>query len=250
VASPIARGTGGVPKLEQAALAAGGDALAPPALLGDLPAAAVVAPPPPKTHNVLLAIGIGAVALVATLIIVFAVQSGDDGADDGLGPKLDQGEDLISNVSVDVQVTALPKPDPGPDPAPGPGPGPGPKPRIRNPSTGNGGGGGGGATPVVEPDRSGLTALSVDEVDAMSRRMSTGPRRCYEQATKKDPFLEVKTIKAVITIDRSGMVSKVELLNRANEQLDGCLASAIKRWKFRENSEGLATQISFVFASS
>jgi hypothetical protein len=83
----------------------------------------------------------------------------------------------------------------------------------------------------------------------MSQKMSTGPRRCYEQAKRKDPFLDVKRLRAVITVDKTGTVTKVELIDHANQQLDGCLAGAIGRWKFRENSEGLTSQVSFAFMS-
>jgi hypothetical protein len=84
----------------------------------------------------------------------------------------------------------------------------------------------------------------------MSQKMSTGPRRCYEQAKRKDPFLDVKRLRAVITVDKAGTVTRVELIDHSTStQLDNCLSGAIGRWKFRENSDGLTSQVSFAFMS-
>jgi predicted Zn finger-like uncharacterized protein len=265
-AGAVARGTGAVPKFEQAALAASGDglpstaAIVPPPLTGtESEIVQQLAQPPRATsHRMLLFGGLGVVAILATLVIVFSTRGGDD-EDPTQGPRLISGEEGLEDISMEVAVEVLPQPT-NPDTNPTTNPptnGSGTKPptngggtsRPKNPNSGGNNGGGNNGGGKDEPDPRGLTALSGDDVVAMSQKMSTGPRRCYEQAKKKDPFLDVKRLRAVITVDKAGTVTRVELIDHANQQLDSCLSGAIGRWKFRENTSGLTSQVSFAFMS-
>jgi predicted Zn finger-like uncharacterized protein len=260
-AAAVARGTGAVPKFDAASLAASGDALAPPGnntlslppLSGTeselVQQLAEPAKPPGKLVWILG--GVGLLAIITTLVIIIAAQ-GDDEPEQG-ARLIDDGTD-IQDVSVEVTATVIPN---TPDPPVGSGSGSAGTGKTGTGKTGTGktgtsGGSQNSGTQVKPPiaGREGLTSLTGDDVVAMSNKMSTGPRRCYEQAKRKDPFLDVKRLRAVITVNTSGTVTRVELLDHANDQLDTCLSNAIGRWKFRENSEGLTSQVSFQFMST
>jgi hypothetical protein len=253
----VARGTGMVPKYDAASLAASGDVLPPPLTGAEHELVKQLAQEPTKTsrHMLWLAGGIGAIAVVATVVIVLASRGGST-EDDGNGPRLLEGEDL-ADVAISVEVMPTPR-DSTTNPTPGPGSataggnnGGGKRPNTGGTRPANTGAGGNNpAAGNVPPERAGLYALSGEDVEQMSQKMSIGPRRCYEQAKKKDPFLEVKRLRAVITVNTAGTVTRVELLDHANEQLDTCLSNALGRWKFRENSEGLTSQVSFQFMST
>jgi predicted Zn finger-like uncharacterized protein len=91
------------------------------------------------------------------------------------------------------------------------------------------------------------TPLSGDEVETMSQRNSSGLQRCYEQALKKDIFLEVKSIKVTISIDTSGIVSSVSMSSHADHALGLCMISRIRNWRFRQSSRGLDAKFTVAF---
>jgi hypothetical protein len=121
------------------------------------------------------------------------------------------------------------------------------KPFGTNPAAG--GSVGGAATPtgkteiVIGPDGKPLEPLTVDEMLAVSSRMSSGTRRCYERALKEDPFLKVSKITVSIVVEDSGVVSSVTLDSFSTQTLGKCLIAAIRRWPFRRSPK----RESFVF---
>ncbi|MEZ4359504.1 MAG: GYF domain-containing protein [Kofleriaceae bacterium] len=122
----------------------------------------------------------------------------------------------------------------------------------RPPSTGSNPGTGststGGGKVETTPPPKALTALGGDEVEEMSQRNSGGLNRCYEQALKKDIFLEVKSIKITISIDASGSVTGVQLSSHADHALGTCMIARIRAWRFRPNLRGLDAKFTVAFA--
>lgn len=112
-----------------------------------------------------------------------------------------------------------------------------------NPNPGTGSGGKVETTPVTGP----ATPLGGDEVEEMSQRNSSGLQRCYEQALKKDIFLEVKSIKVTISIDTTGIVSSVAMSSHADHALGQCMIARIRNWRFRANSRGLDAKFTVAF---
>ena len=116
--------------------------------------------------------------------------------------------------------------------------------RPENP--GNGTSGTGRQVPGQNPaDAS--KPLSPDEVQRMATRSQSGFVRCYERAKRKDPFLEVKSLKLTLTVGRDGSVSKVSLSNHQDSPLGMCLKGAVGRWSFRASKGGITTEIGLKF---
>ena len=92
-----------------------------------------------------------------------------------------------------------------------------------------------------------VTDLTPDDVQAMYREKSMGTQRCWEQAQKKDPFIDAKKINATLAIDKNGVVTDVSLSAFGGEFLGQCLAGRIKLWKFHASPAGLHTQLTFAF---
>jgi predicted Zn finger-like uncharacterized protein len=254
---PIAaRGTNSVPRIDQAAIAAGGsgDALIAMPAPGEIPPDAA-APAPVishKSHALFLAIGVLVLGAIAAVVIVVATQP-DDEAPPISGPDIseDVGE-LSYSVDPVTGKVEIKKVDPATSPNNGTGGrNPGTRPKNPNNNGGNTNTNNGGKS-EVRMGRNGLPLTDLDgsEVDATAQKYSTGFMRCYEQAKKKDPFLEVKKIYATLTVDRSGQVTSVSLSSFSNHHLGMCLAGAIKRWPFRESTDGITSQISIVFQNS
>jgi hypothetical protein len=97
------------------------------------------------------------------------------------------------------------------------------------------------------PPTGALTPLGGDEVEEMSQRNSSGLQRCYEQALKKDIFLEVKSIKVTISIDNNGVVNSVGMSSHADHVLGQCMIARIRNWRFRSNSRGLDAKFTVAF---
>lgn len=114
------------------------------------------------------------------------------------------------------------------------------------PGTGQGPGGKIEAAPSAGP----LTPLGGEEVEEMSQRNSSGLQRCYEQALKKDIFLDVKSIKVTISIDAAGMVQSVGMSSHADHVLGQCMVARIRNWRFRANSRGLDAKFTVAFGRS
>ena len=100
--------------------------------------------------------------------------------------------------------------------------------------------------PIGGPDGP-ITELTPDDVQAMYREKSMGTQRCWEQAQKKDPFIDAKKINATLAIDKTGVVTDVNLSAFGGEFLGQCLAGRIKLWKFHASPAGLHTQLTFAF---
>jgi predicted Zn finger-like uncharacterized protein len=250
-AAAIARGTGGVPSVAAAATAPDGSAIAGdgalPALsdaaLADLQPA-VVAAPAHKQHAILLIAAAIAVLLIGgTIAVVVATQGNDEGAVatgdtsrfDSLGRRIDDPRRIATEKAKAEAAKTVGKTGTTIR-----------KPFGTNPSSGTVGG---AATPagkteiVIGPDGKPLEPLTVDEMLAVSSRMSSGTRRCYERALKEDPFLKVSKITVSIVVEDSGVVSSVTLDSFSTQTLGKCLTAAIRRWPFRRSPK----RESFVF---
>lgn len=92
-----------------------------------------------------------------------------------------------------------------------------------------------------------LTPLGGSEVEEMSQRNSSGLQRCYEQALKKDIFLDVKSIKVTISIDAAGVVNAVQMSSHGDHVLGQCMTSRIRNWRFRPNTRGLDAKFTVAF---
>lgn len=92
--------------------------------------------------------------------------------------------------------------------------------------------------------------LTPDDVLRVSRENALGNRRCYEHALKKDPFLDVKTIKVKLTVSPSGVVTKLTMSSHADTVLGECLQSRIRKWVFRKSPGGITTQLTLSFEQS
>lgn len=241
--------------LALAAQEAQADALADVAGAG-APLAAQVAPPPKRGHLGLLIV---AALTLAAVIALVMVASGVFSSDDQDGPRI--AVDDYDNLG--GRKDPVFRPGSGTPVKPGSaGDGsakvikPWTNPNVNgnnnnpnnngnnNPNT-NGGSGkveiAGSSGPLLE--------LKADDVENMFQRNSDISRRCYEQALKKDPFLEVKKIAVTMTVDKAGTVNDVGLSSHADQQLGKCLMQRIKSWRFRESSGGITTRINVVFGS-
>ena len=204
-----------------------------------------VSPPPKRNHGVYWLAGALLLVLVAAIVFVIATQrSGNDdepatvaGAEyDELGRRIDDPLRRAAAGSGSA-VSA----------------GSGSAKVVRNPSGGSGkSGGGSGTTASSGSDAgsatvSGTSPLTPDDVIDKSRQMSTGTQRCWEQAQKRDLFIEAKSIKVTLSVDSAGKVQQVSLSDFANDFLGQCLSTAIKRWTFRPSTNGIVTQIKLAF---
>lgn len=97
------------------------------------------------------------------------------------------------------------------------------------------------------PGEEGVTALKPSDVIIMSRKQSLGTRRCYEQALRKDPFLEVKNIKVRLVVAASGVVTQVRLGSKADTFLGQCLTARIRAWPFRKSTGGITMDLTLSF---
>jgi predicted Zn finger-like uncharacterized protein len=268
-ASPNA--TGAVPKqvLQEAAAPASALAVAAASSLhdevhGTAPAAdappmlAPVAVPIKRKHtNVFIAAGVGLALLIG--LIIFLASNGDD--DDGGGRSARGGGDVenLGRTIDDPRYTGIGKRpgDTQTDPVANPKNPRNPR-NPRNPS-GNGSSGGSQQTTtgsgtgtgktelVIGPDGQPIEPLTPDDVVTQAQRNASGTQRCYERALKKDPFIKVKSIAALISISRDGKVADVTLDQMSAEPLGQCLIAAIKRWPFRKSTEGINTKITLKF---
>ena len=57
----------------------------------------------------------------------------------------------------------------------------------------------------------------------------------------------MKSIKALISVGKDGVVSSVSLDSMQTQTLGQCLTAAIKRWTFRKSTAGIDTQITLKF---
>ncbi|HPH67315.1 MAG TPA: GYF domain-containing protein [Kofleriaceae bacterium] len=238
--------------LALAAQEAQADALADVSPTG-VPLATHVAPPPKRGHLGLIVVGVLLLAAI-TLVVLVATGvfssnsesdvriSSDEGYDDlgrrindpvfrpgsGIPVKPGSGSDSVGKV---VKPWTNPNTNGNPNTNP-----------VRDGSGSNG-----------KTENNGLTGpateLKADDVESMFSRNGDISRRCYEQALKKDPFLDVKKIAVTMSVDKAGVVNDVSLSSHADHQLGKCLTQRIKGWRFRESTSGITTRINVVFGS-
>ena len=101
--------------------------------------------------------------------------------------------------------------------------------------------------PPATDDPDSQKPFNPDDVIRKSNRSQISFKRCHERAKKKDPFLEVSSIKIDIKIDKTGKVADVKLSNMAGTYIGNCLTGTVKRWKFRASTEGINTQLAVKF---
>jgi predicted Zn finger-like uncharacterized protein len=211
-----------------------------------------------RKHTAVIVAG-GAALLAVIGLVIFLASSGDDDDSDG---------SHIGGSGGDVEGLGLTPDDPRFPNRAGTKVGTGavatdPIAKIprtpRNPRTGTGstngtGGGTNGNGPgtgkselVIGPDGQPVEPLTPDDVVSQAQRNASGTQRCYERALKKDPFIKVKSIAALITIGKDGKVASVSLDQMSAEPLGVCLIAAIKRWPFRHSTEGINTKITLKF---
>jgi len=89
--------------------------------------------------------------------------------------------------------------------------------------------------------------LDPDEVQRMATRSQSGFVRCYERARRKDPFLQLESLKVMLTVGTGGRVGNVMLSSHQDTALGGCLKSAVERWSFRASRGGITTEIGLKF---
>lgn len=263
----IARGTGAVSSMNQAAGAAAATGAAEPVSVAPGAAPdqehsiyAALATPPPRRRTALYA-GLAAVAVAIIAVVAVVATSGGGSSDDG---DLQQAQTrTYDDLGFNVEDPANPRPATGAGtasaPVPDKGTGPSPGTGKRNPTGGTGSrpqnptnGTGTASNPppensLIGPDGQPIKPLTPDDVFAMSSKMEIGTRRCYERALKEDPFLKVAKIKATITVTKAGSVSNVALSTMQGTPLATCLAAAIGRWRFRPSTEGIVSEFALVF---
>ncbi|MCA9674931.1 MAG: AgmX/PglI C-terminal domain-containing protein, partial [Myxococcales bacterium] len=223
-----------------------------------VPAAVLIPPAPPRRSHTGIYVAAAVVLFaVVALVVVFAVTG--DAEDEGghVGGTSGNFEDLGRTIDDPRYVTrgsggsAEAPPDPRGSARTGTGTvkrGTGSTSTSGGTGTTPGTGAGTGKTEVViGPDGRPLEPLSPDDVIAVAARMSTGTQRCYNRALKEDPFLKVKSIKALISVGKDGVVSSVSLDSMQTQTLGQCLTAAIKRWTFRKSTAGIDTQITLKF---
>ena len=259
-ATAIARGTGATAAMGAQPPPADAAAAVDPVAPEPEPVPSFEPPPPARRRQVVLpALMIAMVLAVVAVVVVALSSSGDDGGD-ATASSTTNYENL--GFQVDDPINRRKPPEPVvPDKGSATGTTAPVKPRGTGGGTTAGGNTGGGNSAnagnqtagtgkvenVLGPDGQPLRELTPDEVFAMSARMEIGTRRCYERALKDDPFLKVSKIKATITVTAAGVVTAVNLSTMAETPLGTCLATAIKRWKFRASTSGIVSEFSLVF---
>ena len=229
--------------------------------------AAVLTPmvrPQRKPQTALLAV-VGALLLAAVGLVIFlAVGNSDSESSGNVGGSGGDVEDLaltIDDPRYPQRGTGKSAGSAEPDPIPKTGTGKSGtgKTGTGKTNTGNtsgsntqvsGTGSGTGKTEVVMGPDGPVEPLSPDDVIMQAMKMSTGTQRCYSRALKDDPFLKVKSIGALISINAAGKVTEVNLDSMETSTLGQCLAAAIKRWPFRKSTEGIDTKITLKFEQS
>jgi hypothetical protein len=201
----------------------------------------------------LVLVAVALLGVVGAIVAVVANSGGDDGP----------GIHISSRGTEDI--TSRPEDPMHPRNPVGSNSDPGPliKPPIRHPNNngsgqtlpnGNNGqpsgsGSGSSGKTEVEIGPGAVTDLKPTDVEDMSAKQSSGSTRCYEQALKKDIFLDVKKIAVTITVDPTGQVNDVSLSNGGADFLGKCLSSRIRGWKFRPSTKGITAKFTMVFSN-
>ncbi|MBP9087780.1 MAG: zinc-ribbon domain-containing protein [Kofleriaceae bacterium] len=241
--------------LALAAQAAQADALADVSAAG-VPLAAQVAPPPKRGHlGVIIVVALTTIAVIVLVLVAAGVFSSDD--QDGPRIAIDDYANLGGRKDPVFRPGSAAPVKPG---SAADGAGKVVKPWNNPNHSGNGNNPNNSGT-GNNPNNSGsgkvetvgvngpVLELKADDVENMFQRNSDISRRCYEQALKKDPFLDVKKIAVTMSVDKVGMVNDVGLSSHADHQLGKCLTQRIKAWRFRPSTGGITTRINVVFGS-
>lgn len=128
------------------------------------------------------------------------------------------------------------------------------------PETGDGPGdvdGGGYTAPPGEVDLSGAGSdqpvkqgtLEPGDIAEVYRRQQSSVNRCYANAIKRDPLLEVPKTQVTLEVAGSGRVTRVSIPSLAGKPLGSCLVASITRWTFPKSTEGFAGRFPIVFRS-
>jgi predicted Zn finger-like uncharacterized protein len=226
------------------------------------PGEPVLAPVTARSRRPALPIlaALAVLVLAATGIVVLLLTTGGQAAEDA-GSFTSTGRD-VEGLAISVEDPRYPRGRGGEPVAEAPveeaaKPKPGGATAARKPASAAGGPGGavtsrpdpggGKAEAVLGPDGQAVTPLTPDDVISVASRMASGTQRCYQRALKEDPFLQVRSLGALISIGRDGKVSAVTLDSLQTSSLGQCLVAAIKRWPFRRSTEGLHTKITLKF---
>ncbi len=214
------------------------------------PALLTFQPEPRRWRHLLPLIAGAAVVAIAVGLLIYFNTGGDD-MEGGLARSDVGGGELGRQADPRViRIPGLPAPNQT-EQAPG-------SSKTRRPtrSTSHGSQGSNGSStsnaddgPKVPhlPGQEDVTALKPSDVIIMSRKQSLGTRRCYEQALRKDPFLEAKNIKVRLVVAASGVVTQVKLGSKGDTFLGQCLTARIRAWPFRKSTGGITMDLTLSF---
>jgi hypothetical protein len=80
------------------------------------------------------------------------------------------------------------------------------------------------------------------------RRNTSQAKICYERTLKRDPSLRQIRVDVSLTVGLSGMVKEVKLKGAdKTSDLDECLRSSVRRWRFPPGSEEYPVQFPLLF---
>jgi predicted Zn finger-like uncharacterized protein len=93
--------------------------------------------------------------------------------------------------------------------------------------------------------------LRAEEIEDMASKQGDGTKRCYMRAQKGALGLEVgdvKKIDVMLTVDREGAVTDVQLSDHGGDPFGKCIITRIRGWKFRQSPGGVF-KIALAFSS-
>ena len=91
------------------------------------------------------------------------------------------------------------------------------------------------------PEIPGQSRLKPDEIEDMAAKQGEGTKRCYMRAQKGALGLDVADIKKIdvmLTVDKDGTVTDVQLSDHGADNFGKCLIARIRGWKFRQSPGG------------
>ncbi len=93
--------------------------------------------------------------------------------------------------------------------------------------------------------------LRAEEIEDMASKQGDGTKRCYMRAQKGALGLDVgdvKKIDVMLTVDKEGAVTDVQLSDHGGDNFGKCLIARIRGWKFRQSPGGVF-KIALAFTS-
>ena len=91
--------------------------------------------------------------------------------------------------------------------------------------------------------------LEPGDIATVYRKRQFSVNRCYENAVKRDPLLQVPKTHVTLEVAGSGRVTRVSIPSLAKSSLGSCLVTSISRWTFPRSTEGFAGRFPIVFRS-